>query len=123
MLVLGIGEANLLTDCVKAGQDVLCQDVPGGNNPGGNNPGGNNPGGNNPGGNNPGGNNPGGNNPGGNNPGGNNPGGNNPDNYDACPKGLYSNPQCCATDVLGVADLNCDNREFNTILRVVHVHS
>ncbi|KAI1303494.1 hydrophobin-like protein [Xylaria venustula] len=27
--------------------------------------------------------------------------------YDACPDGLYSVPQCCATDVLGVADLNC----------------
>ncbi|KAI1424555.1 hydrophobin-like protein [Xylaria sp. FL1777] len=24
-----------------------------------------------------------------------------------CPVGLYSVPQCCATDVLGVADLNC----------------
>ncbi|KAI1358293.1 hydrophobin-like protein [Xylaria arbuscula] len=24
-----------------------------------------------------------------------------------CPSGLYSVPQCCATDVLGVADLNC----------------
>ncbi|KAI1111878.1 hydrophobin-like protein [Nemania sp. NC0429] len=27
--------------------------------------------------------------------------------YVACPPGLYSNPQCCATDVLGVADLDC----------------
>ncbi|KAI0392555.1 hydrophobin precursor [Xylariaceae sp. FL0594] len=27
--------------------------------------------------------------------------------YDACPVGLYSVPQCCSTDVLGVADLNC----------------
>ncbi|KAI0434891.1 hydrophobin-like protein [Xylaria sp. FL1042] len=27
--------------------------------------------------------------------------------YVACPSGLYSVPQCCATDVLGVADLNC----------------
>ncbi|KAI0532322.1 hydrophobin-like protein [Xylaria digitata] len=27
--------------------------------------------------------------------------------YTACPNGLYSVPQCCATDVLGVADLNC----------------
>ncbi|KAI0872987.1 hydrophobin-like protein [Hypoxylon argillaceum] len=27
--------------------------------------------------------------------------------YDACVSGLYSVPQCCATDVLGVADLNC----------------
>ncbi|RWA14144.1 hypothetical protein EKO27_g978 [Xylaria grammica] len=24
-----------------------------------------------------------------------------------CPVGLYSVPQCCATDVLGIADLNC----------------
>ncbi|KAI1196549.1 fungal hydrophobin [Nemania serpens] len=34
-------------------------------------------------------------------------GGNPPTPYDACPDGLYSNPQCCATDVLGVADLDC----------------
>ncbi|TGJ82323.1 hypothetical protein E0Z10_g6447 [Xylaria hypoxylon] len=27
--------------------------------------------------------------------------------YEACPEGLYSVPQCCATDILGVADLNC----------------
>ncbi|KAJ8133332.1 hypothetical protein O1611_g300 [Lasiodiplodia mahajangana] len=27
--------------------------------------------------------------------------------YVPCPSGLYSVPQCCATDVLGVADLNC----------------
>ncbi|KAI0602727.1 hydrophobin [Biscogniauxia sp. FL1348] len=27
--------------------------------------------------------------------------------YVACPDGLYSSPQCCATDVLGVADLDC----------------
>ncbi|KAI0862962.1 fungal hydrophobin-domain-containing protein [Xylaria cubensis] len=27
--------------------------------------------------------------------------------YFACPDGLYSVPQCCATDVLGVADLDC----------------
>ncbi|KAI0448206.1 fungal hydrophobin-domain-containing protein [Xylaria telfairii] len=27
--------------------------------------------------------------------------------YDGCPNGLYSVPQCCATDILGVADLNC----------------
>lgn len=25
--------------------------------------------------------------------------------------GTYSNAQCCATDVLGLADLNCANRE------------
>ncbi|GAP87227.1 putative hydrophobin precursor protein [Rosellinia necatrix] len=28
-------------------------------------------------------------------------------NPNVCPNGLYSSPQCCATDVLGVADLNC----------------
>ncbi|KAK5631222.1 hypothetical protein RRF57_006936 [Xylaria bambusicola] len=33
--------------------------------------------------------------------------GGNPTPYDACPDGLYSNLQCCATDILGVADLNC----------------
>ncbi|KAI0880093.1 hydrophobin precursor [Annulohypoxylon maeteangense] len=27
--------------------------------------------------------------------------------YFACNPGLYSNAQCCATDVLGVADLDC----------------
>ena len=31
-----------------------------------------------------------------------------------CPVGLYSVPQCCATDVLGVADLNCNSRESYT---------
>ncbi|KAJ8131469.1 hypothetical protein O1611_g2153 [Lasiodiplodia mahajangana] len=30
-----------------------------------------------------------------------------PTPYDACPDGLYSVEQCCATDVLGVADLDC----------------
>ncbi|KAM3451491.1 hypothetical protein MY3296_005307 [Beauveria thailandica] len=35
--------------------------------------------------------------------------GNNPITF--CPQGLYSNPQCCATDVLGVADINCSNPE------------
>ncbi|KAI0468731.1 hydrophobin-like protein [Xylaria cf. heliscus] len=30
-----------------------------------------------------------------------------PTPYVPCPSGLYSVPQCCATDVLGVADLNC----------------
>lgn len=28
--------------------------------------------------------------------------------YTAC-SGLYSNPQCCATDVAGIADLDCQN--------------
>ncbi|KAI0903756.1 hydrophobin-like protein [Ustulina deusta] len=36
-----------------------------------------------------------------------NPTYNNDPPYVACPSGLYSNPQCCATDVLGVADLDC----------------
>lgn len=31
--------------------------------------------------------------------------------------GTYSNAQCCATDVLGLADLNCANREQG-----VHYH-
>ncbi|XXG97459.1 hypothetical protein Hte_003760 [Hypoxylon texense] len=32
--------------------------------------------------------------------------GGNPTPYDAC-SGLYDSLQCCATDVLGVADLDC----------------
>lgn len=32
-----------------------------------------------------------------------------------CPRGLlYSNPQCCSADVLGVADLDCHVRKFST---------
>ncbi|KAI1809424.1 hydrophobin-like protein [Poronia punctata] len=27
--------------------------------------------------------------------------------YVPCPSGLFANPQCCATDVLGLANLNC----------------
>lgn len=84
---------------------------PGGNQPGGNQPGGNNPGGDNPSGNQPGGNNPGGNNPGGNNPGGDNPSGNNPgpdNDYYACPRGLFSQAQCCDVDVLGLLGLDCE---------------
>ncbi|KAI0520700.1 fungal hydrophobin-domain-containing protein [Xylaria bambusicola] len=27
--------------------------------------------------------------------------------YDACPNGLFSSAQCCSTDVLGLADLDC----------------
>ena len=27
--------------------------------------------------------------------------------YQPCPNGLFSNAQCCATDVLGVIGLNC----------------
>ncbi|KAI0397691.1 hydrophobin-like protein [Xylariaceae sp. FL0594] len=30
-----------------------------------------------------------------------------PATVNVCPNGLFSVPQCCATDVLGVADLNC----------------
>lgn len=37
--------------------------------------------------------------------------------YVACPVGLYSNPQCCATDVLGVADLDCHSRELSPVLQ------
>ncbi len=29
-----------------------------------------------------------------------------------CPTGLYSNAECCATDVLGVADLDCKPRKL-----------
>lgn len=28
-----------------------------------------------------------------------------------CPAGLYSNLQCCATDVLGLLDLDCSTRK------------
>lgn len=33
--------------------------------------------------------------------------------YTPC-SGLYGTAQCCATDVLGVADLDCANREFSS---------
>jgi hypothetical protein len=33
-----------------------------------------------------------------------------------CPTGLYSNPQCCATDVLGAVGLNCAVRMSSPIL-------
>lgn len=36
--------------------------------------------------------------------------------YSAC-SGLYGSPLCCATDVLGVADLDCGEREFPNILQ------
>lgn len=32
--------------------------------------------------------------------------------YAAC-SGLYGSAQCCATDVLGVADLDCGERKFS----------
>jgi hypothetical protein len=31
--------------------------------------------------------------------------------YKPCTSPLFSNVQCCATDVLGVVGLNCQNRE------------
>jgi hypothetical protein len=57
--------------------------------------------------------------PDGDHPGGNNPGskpGNNGNNgnYMACPTGLYSNPQCCSTGILGVAALDCENGKCKT---------
>lgn len=33
--------------------------------------------------------------------------------YAACTGTLYSELQCCATDVLGVADLDCESRKRN----------
>lgn len=33
-------------------------------------------------------------------------------NYQPCSSGLYSEAKCCATDVLGIADLNCQTREY-----------
>lgn len=30
-----------------------------------------------------------------------------------CPAGLESTPQCCSTDVLGLADLDCQNRKYS----------
>lgn len=80
-----------------AGQNVLCQDaIAGGGSPPGNG-GGNPP--------NNGGVNPP-NNGGGNPP---NTGPNPGNNYQACPQGLYSNAQCCTTDVLGVATTECSS--------------
>ena len=40
-------------------------------------------------------------------------GGDGGSNYKACGNNgvLYSSPQCCATDVLGAADLDCANRK------------
>lgn len=43
------------------------------------------------------------------------PGGGNP-SPDLCPKGLlYGSPQCCDTDILGIANLNCDNRKSSRL--------
>ena len=35
--------------------------------------------------------------------------------YDPC-SGLYDSAQCCATDVLGVADLDCASRKDSFLL-------
>jgi hypothetical protein len=35
------------------------------------------------------------------------PGGSPPPSHSLCPDGLFSVPQCCATDILGIADLDC----------------
>ncbi|KAG6186104.1 hypothetical protein E4U10_005883, partial [Claviceps purpurea] len=40
--------------------------------------------------------------------GGNN-GGNGGGSHEVCPSGLYSVPQCCATGLLGVLDLDCQS--------------
>lgn len=32
--------------------------------------------------------------------------------YKPCTSTLFSNPQCCSTDVLGVVGLDCANREL-----------
>ncbi|KAL7928889.1 hypothetical protein V8C35DRAFT_284880 [Trichoderma chlorosporum] len=38
-------------------------------------------------------------------------GGNGDDSgFSPCPSGLYSNPQCCSTDVLGILGLDCSTR-------------
>lgn len=38
-----------------------------------------------------------------------------------CPAGLFSIPKCCATDVLGLADLDCQDREHLTSSSVVNI--
>jgi hypothetical protein len=38
--------------------------------------------------------------------------------YVPCTGDLYSNAQCCAVDVLGVADLNCATRKFSIHLGI-----
>ncbi|KAK1252583.1 hypothetical protein MKX08_003770 [Trichoderma sp. CBMAI-0020] len=35
--------------------------------------------------------------------------------FDFCPDGLYSSPQCCATNILGVAALDCHTPGVNPI--------
>lgn len=57
----------------------------------------------------------GGNNGGGNGGNGGGNGGNGGNNGGGhqfkCPSGLYSNPQCCALGILGLADLDCESRK------------
>lgn len=65
-----------------------------------------------PGGGSPGGGAPGGGAPGGGAPGGGSPGGGSGTPADVCPDGLYSQAQCCATDVLGAVGLNCAVRKY-----------
>jgi hypothetical protein len=33
-------------------------------------------------------------------------------NVNVCPNSLNSTPLCCDTDILGIADLNCNSRTF-----------
>ena len=44
-----------------------------------------------------------------------------PEKGPVCPSGLYSVPLCCATAVLGIADLDCKTREHLTSSSVVHI--
>ena len=43
-------------------------------------------------------------------------GGDGGSDYAPCQSTLFSNPQCCATDVLGVIGLDCANREFTPLI-------
>ena len=43
--------------------------------------------------------------------------------YQPCPAGLFSVPQCCATDVLGVIGLNCDARKYPRFPRPIQSSS
>lgn len=50
---------------------------------------------------------------------GHNGGGSTPAPYDPC-SGLYDSAQCCATDVLGVANLDCASRKLKAILILIN---
>ena len=39
-----------------------------------------------------------------------------------CPGALFENPQCCSTDVLGLADLNCADRKLPIFPQLHHPH-